>query len=345
MAPLRWGFMGAGKISNDFAAAIDTFSKDEHMKVAVAAREKHNAEAFAKKFGFEKSYDSYESLAKDPDVDIVYIGTVHPKHYELCKLCIENNKHILCEKPLTIRLEHTQTLIKLAEAKGKFFQEAVWSRFFPIYERIRQEIKAGSLGEINLVTAVFGFNDQQTSRLMRKDLGGSSLMDIGGYTIQFALQVYGPEMPEKIRAVAIKNDYDIDVSLAIMLQWKNGKIAQLTSSFLAKMDSSAHIWGSDGSLKVHEPFHCPDQMTLKGKVEKHSLPSVKHSLEFPNGQGMVYEVQEVKRCIDNGLTESPYFTHKETLIIAQIEDEIKKQIGLSFEEIYSTDKETWIEAV
>ncbi|GAV02547.1 hypothetical protein RvY_13094 [Ramazzottius varieornatus] len=345
MAPLRWGFMGSGKINNDFATAIDTFSKNEHKKVAVAARKKASAEAFAKKFDFEKSYDSYESLALDADIDIVYIGTVNPNHYELCVLCIENGKHVLCEKPLTLRLEHTQKLIKLAEEKGKFFQEAVWSRFFPIYERVRQELKAGSLGEINLVTAMFGFNDQQTARLMRKDLGGSSLMDIGGYTIQFALQVYGPEMPQKVHAVAIKNVEGIDMSVAITLQWKGGQIAQLTSSFLAKLDSSAQIWGQSGSLEVHEPFWCPEEMTLKGKTEKHPLPMVKHDLEFRNGQGMVYEVQEVKRCIDNGLTESPHFTHKETLIIAQIADEVKKQIGLSFEEIYSGDKEKWKESV
>ena len=86
-------------------------------------------------------------------------------------------------------------------------------------------------------------------------------------------------------------------------------------------------------------------MTLKGKSETHPLPKVKHDLEFSHSEGMVYEIQEVKRCIKNNLTESPHFTHKETLIIAQIVDEVKRQIGLSFEEIYSSDKETWKEAV
>ncbi|GAV02549.1 hypothetical protein RvY_13096 [Ramazzottius varieornatus] len=343
--PLRWGFMGAGKIANDFATAIDTFSKSVHRKVAVATREKQTAEAFAKKFGFEKPCDSYGDLAKDGDIDIVYIGTVNPNHYELCKLCLENDKHVLCEKPLTLRLEHTEKLIKLAEEKGKFFQEAVWSRFFPAYERLREELAKDSLGSIKAVTALFGINDQVTSRILRKDLGGGSLMDIGVYTIQFAMQVYGPFVPEKVHAVAIKNDEGVDMSVSMTLQWKDGQIAQLSCSNLAKMESSAEVWGQAGTLKLHEPFWCPNEIEINGKTEKHALPKVSHTLEFEHGEGMVYEVQEVKRCIADGLTESPHFTHKESHILAQILDEVKKQIGLSFEEIYSDDKETWKEAV
>ncbi|XP_055356439.1 trans-1,2-dihydrobenzene-1,2-diol dehydrogenase-like [Paramacrobiotus metropolitanus] len=353
MGPLRWGFVGAGKISNDFASCLQILPPDEHQMVSVAASDVGKANEFANIFGFKKAYGTYAAIAADPDVDVVYIGTINSNHYELAKLMLENDKHVLCEKPLTLMLEHTQELIALAEKKKKFFQEAVWSRFFPSYHKLRETLKARSIGDVRLVSVQFGFNAPHVDRLARKELGGGSLVDIGVYCIQFILAVYGPEMPDIVKAIGKLNHEGCDMSVNAVLQWKDGRSAQFATTFLTDLPSEAYVYGSDGSIKMPRPFWCttdchvtelrdessgPKSHTAQKTAheEKHSfpLPVTTHPLVFENGAGMVYEAQEVRRCIQNGLLESPHMTHQETLLIATIQDQIKRQIGLSYDELY-----------
>lgn len=154
---LKWGIVSAGKICGDFVNAVGTLNVDEHQIVAVAARDLTRAKEFAKQFGIRNAYGSYEELAKDPDVEVVYVGTLNPYHMEVAILMLENNKHVLVEKPLCINEKQAQKLISYAKQKQLFLMEAIWSRFFPSYKYLQKQINNGMLGEIEKVDVSFGF--------------------------------------------------------------------------------------------------------------------------------------------------------------------------------------------
>lgn len=154
---LKWGIAAAGKISQDFVNAVSTLSKDDHQVVAIAARDLGRAEEFAKRFEIPKAYGSYVELAKDPNVEIVYIGTLNPQHLEVALLMLENGKHVLVEKPLCMNEKQAQKLISYAERKKLFLMEAIWSRFFPSYQYLRKQIQNGAIGDVVSVDVEFGF--------------------------------------------------------------------------------------------------------------------------------------------------------------------------------------------
>ncbi|XP_055350467.1 trans-1,2-dihydrobenzene-1,2-diol dehydrogenase-like [Paramacrobiotus metropolitanus] len=250
MAPLRWGLIGTGNISNDFAVSLHSLPRDEHEMVCVSAGNAEKAEAFAKTFSIPKFYGKYEDVVSDPNVDIVYVGTVNSSHYQLSKLALENNKHVLCEKPLTLLLKHTEELIALAKQKGKFFLEGVWSRFFPSYRRLREEIAAGTIGDIKFISASFGLNNWIVDLFAKKDRGGGSMMDIGIYPIQFAVAVYGSEIPKTVKACGILSPGGVDMCESIILQYEDGRMAQLMSSFINDPPNDAHDFWEQRKYKA-----------------------------------------------------------------------------------------------
>lgn len=158
---LKWGIAAAGRISHDFVNALVSLKVDDHKVVAVGARDLSRAEEFAKRFDIPKSYGSYLELAQDPEVEVVYVGTLNPQHFNVAKLMLENGKNVLVEKPLCINEKQAHALISYAEEKGLFLMEAIWSRFFPSYQHIREQIENGSLGEITSVEIEFGFASLQ----------------------------------------------------------------------------------------------------------------------------------------------------------------------------------------
>ena len=154
---LKWGIAAAGRISDEFTNAMSAHDKQNHQVIAIAARDLSRAEEFAKRFDIPKAYGSYLDLAKDATVEVVYIGVLNPQHLEVAMLMLDHGKHVLCEKPLCMNEKQSKKLIAFAESKKLFLMEAIWSRFFPSYQYIRERINAGKLGEIVSVEAEFGF--------------------------------------------------------------------------------------------------------------------------------------------------------------------------------------------
>lgn len=155
---LKWGIASAGLISYDFVNAMSTHSKDEHEVVAVAARDSKRAKKFAKRFEIPKAYGSYIELAKDANVEVVYIGVLNPQHLEVAMMMLEHGKHVLCEKPLCMNEKQSRQLIEYAKQKKLFLMEAIWSRCFPSYQYVRQSIREGALGDIVSVDVQLGFS-------------------------------------------------------------------------------------------------------------------------------------------------------------------------------------------
>ena len=119
----RWGIFGASKIAHDFMIALRTLPENEHKVVAISARSLERASEFADRHSIEKAYGSYEDLARDADVEVVYVSPIHPQHAPLCKLALSHGKHVLCEKPMTMNLKDTKEVFELAKAKGLFIME------------------------------------------------------------------------------------------------------------------------------------------------------------------------------------------------------------------------------
>lgn len=154
---LRWGILSVGRISWDFVNAMGTLPATDHQVVAVAARDLNRAQEFAAKFDIPKAYDAYVKLAEDPDVEVVYIGSVSPLHFEMAKLMLEHGKHVLVEKPMCMNERQAKKLVEIAEREKLFLMEAIWSRFFPSYQYLRELIENGRLGDVKSIDIEFGF--------------------------------------------------------------------------------------------------------------------------------------------------------------------------------------------
>jgi len=363
MAVCRWGFCGAGLICHDFAAAVvavnqtkTTSDRDDpnasspqphHSLQSVAARDLERAEEFASRFGFAKAFGCYEEVAKDETVNVVYIGVVHSHHYQLAKMMILAGKHVLCEKPLTLHLHQTEELFQLAKSQNVFFMEGIWSRCSPVYRQISQEIQKGTIGEIIGVTVEFGQPINHRERVKNKAIGGGGLMDIGIYVIQFALLAFQRSLPSSVvdasdtsgessdavlvSAAGTKMESGADETGSIMLQFGEGKFAHLIYSCKVQLKNNAVIHGTLGRIEIPDVFWSPTQVLVNGKLTDFPFPKSLFKLNFPNSEGFVFEVDEVRRCLEQNLSESPLLTHRESILIHQIIHRSLAQLGVAYD--------------
>lgn len=329
MTTLRWGIVSAGKISHDFVTALRSLPANEHDVIAVAARQLSRAKDFAKLHEIKKAHDDYAKLASDKDIDIIYIGAIHPQHFDVAMLMLKHGKHVLCEKPLTMNLKQTTELINYARSKNLFLMEAVWSRCFPVYDIIRKEIASGNLGDIHQVIVSFGFEFPDLDRMALKELGGGTILDLGIYCLQFACLVYNNEMPESIKAGGSLNKNGVDMSMSATLTYKGNRTATIMTSALVKLPNEAYICGTKGTIKLPN-FWCPTEVELPSGKMNVALPKLKHEINFINSAGLSYEAAEARDCILKGLIESPKVTHDTSLLLAKLEDELRRQLGVVY---------------
>ena len=178
---MKWGILATGTIAKKFASTVEQMGAEGEQLVAVGSRHMESAQAFAQQYGIPRCHDSYEALAADPEVEAIYIATPNTLHYENCKLCLEQGKHVLCEKPFTINPEQARELYGLAEEKHLFLMEAFWIWLLPLYDRLRDILAAGTIGELKQITCQYGFvvSGARKDRKFDSGLGGGALLDIG----------------------------------------------------------------------------------------------------------------------------------------------------------------------
>ncbi|KAL9706875.1 hypothetical protein quinque_010393 [Culex quinquefasciatus] len=264
--------------------------------------------------------------AKDAEIDAVYIGAINPAHYEIGRLMLDHGKHVLCEKPLCINEGQSKRLLAHAQAKKLFFMEAIWSRFFPSYIQLRDRLNAGELGDIQQVDVSFGFPLADVDRLRMKQLGGGTVLDLGVYTIQVILWAFRAA-PTKIVAKGKLNEDGVDLEVSAELHFANGGIARMKTSALEKQTNTATVRGSKGTMTVSDCTY------IDGSRKEYTLPEgARHPFNFQNSCGLRYEAEEVRQCIAGGRLESASVPHIESLLIARIQDEIRRQIGVQFPE-------------
>lgn len=322
----NWGIMATGGIANTFAKAVN-YVEGANL-YAAASRSLEKAEQFAKEYGVEKAYGSYEDLVQDEKVDIIYIATPMNCHYENVKLCLEYGKNVLCEKAITLNAEQLKELIALAKEKNLFFMEAMWTKCLPAFRKAKEWVEAGKIGEVQMVKADFcnQVPYQEDSRLFRKDLGGGAILDLGVYPISLATSFLGTK-PKNIISNARMGQSDVDFDCGIMLQYDNA-FAVLTCGFDIFCQNNATIVGSKGSISFADWFFNTTQVKLFNSnselLEEVSLP---HECN-----GYEYEIIEAQRCLDANLKESIIVPLSDTLDIMNIMDTCRKDWGLTYPE-------------
>ncbi|CAN9506760.1 unnamed protein product [Ophioblennius macclurei] len=331
----RWAICSAGKISHDFTVALRTLPAQDHQVVAVAARKLEDAQEFAKKHNIPQAYGSYEELAKDPNIDVVYIGVIHPYHLKTCLLFTNAKKNVLCEKPLAMNSKEVQQILESAKKNDVFLMEAVWTRFFPASVEIRRLLCQGELGEVRMVRAEFAQSLLHIPRTTQKELGGGVILDLGIYCLQFIFMVFNGEKPESIQASGVLLENGVDETVVVTMKFSKDRMATFICSSGFVMPSDALIVGTKGRICIPSTMWCPTTLEVNGKRTEYPLPAPGMPLNFTSSTGMRYEAEEVRQCLLAGLKESKVMPHADSLLLAEVEDEIRRQIGT----VYSQDKE------
>ena len=323
---IRWGILGCGRIARKFAA--DLRLVDDAELTAIASRNKETLELFAKDFPCKYQYNSYEALAMNGEVDVIYIATPHSHHYEHTMLCLNHDKAVLCEKAFAINSRQAGEMIKNAKERKVFLMEALWTKFLPHYKKLQELLQRKALGDIKSVLVNFGFktSDKSPQRLFDPLLGGGSLLDIGIYNVFIAINVLGK--PDLIKATMIPSSTGVDEQIAVLFKYNNGAMAQLFSSFVTNLPTQAEINGTEGCITLTTRFYEPSatiQLSKKIPYEREVI-----AVEKEPGFGYHYEARHVNECLKKGLIESPVMTHADTLLLMEILDTIRNKARIEY---------------
>lgn len=267
MKKLKWGILGPGSIARDFAQALNRVNGEVY---AVASRNKERAEKFARENNVKKAYGSYDEIIKDKDIDVVYIATPHSNHYEYIIKSLNNNKHVLCEKAITVNERELEEALKIAREKNLVLEEAMTLFHMPLYEKVIKKINKEDLGKVNMVQVSFGsFKEyDENNRFFNLDLAGGALLDIGTYALSFA-RYFLSSMPKEILSTVKKAKTGVDEESGIILKTKEDEIATISLAFRSKMPKRGIVSCDNGFITI-DNFPRANKATinyLDGKVE------------------------------------------------------------------------------
>ena len=324
---LRWGIVSTGVIAKKFAETLTELGKkgNDVTLTAVVSRNEDKAKAFATEHNAKSFYCNYEDFLNDDNIDIVYIATPNKFHFENAMMCLNAGKHVLCEKPFTTNAKDAQTLYETARNKGLFIMDGLWTLHLPMYHKIKQLLNDGAIGEVRHVRAEFGFITQGARKDMKLDpsLGGGALLDVGIYTIAFAALAFGVN-PTGIKANLNISEYGTDDLSTVILEYKDGKSAALSSSIGVTMPKEGVIFGTKGLIRLPN-FHMAEDMTLS--VESEEDVEVKMPFEV---NGFEYQITESARCIKSNKNTHEVLDEAFSVGVIKILDDIRKQCGLTF---------------
>ena len=320
---IKFGIIGLGKIANKFAQ--DLITVEGCVLQAVGSRDLTKAKDFAASYKATHYYSSYEEVAADPEVDVIYIATPHVFHFDNTMMCLQAGKAVICEKPFAMNLKEVEIMIKTAKEKKLFLMEALWTRFIPGTLKVMELMDQNTIGEVHSIQANFGYlaTTDPSSRLIAKELGGGSLLDIGIYPIFISLLLLG--IPIETKTVAQLTPTQIDQHCAMLMKFKNGATAILESSFLGETSNKAVISGNKGKIIMHAPFHHTKKIT----VEIYGKEPCQITAPLINN-GYTHEIEEVKNCLLSGQLESDKMSHQNSHELMKILDLIRSQINLTY---------------
>ncbi len=326
---MRVGIVGAGWIAEK--AAITLNGLQNCVCHAIASRSQEKAEAFAQKWNVSKAYGSYQELYADPDIDLVYVATPHSHHFEVTRDALMANKPCLVEKAFMANHAQSETIIKLAHERGIFLAEAIWTRYQPVVKMVRDLISSGRIGTPRLVTATLGYSMGEKPRIMRPDLCGGALLDLGVYALNF-VRMFFPADIVSMESQCVKSDSGMDLTNAISIILSDGMLCNLQSSAACVGDNIGVIAGTDGNLII-DNINNPQKIT----VNTHDREFVEDIHVPQQITGYEYQFIVCREALLSGLKEPHEMPHKETLYIMSLMDELRKKWGVH----YPMDDQDW----
>jgi predicted dehydrogenase len=320
---IRWGILGTGWIANEFAQGLAELPDAE--LASVGSRTADSANRFGDRFQVPRRHGSYQSLAEDPDVDVIYVATPNPLHKEHCLLCLSSGKPVLCEKPFALNTAQATEMVQAAREKELFLMEAMWSRFFPLMGKVRALVDEGAIGEVQMLVAnlCIRFDFDPADRRYALDLGGGALLDLGVYALSFASMIMGA--PSNIRSMAHLGATGVDEQAGIILGYDRGRISTLYTSIRADAPVEAILLGTKGQIRIDPWWIRPSTLTLSVAGQE----PARYEMPFA-GNGYQFEAAEVMACLRAGKLESDLMPLNETLSIMETLDALRAQWGLKY---------------
>lgn len=319
---MKLGVIGAGNIANVVSRTLSAM--DEITCWAIASRSLQKAQELAERHGYQKAYGSYEELVSDPEVELIYVATPHALHYEHMKLALQHGKHVICEKAFTMNAGQAEEIRRFAAEQGLYLAEAIWTRYMPSRQMLRDVIDSGVIGRITTLTANLSYVISHRQRLVDPALAGGALLDLGVYGINFALMQFDGQ-PERMESSVQLTDTGVDGMETITLFWPDGKMAVLTHSLYARSDRQGILHGDEGYIVVSN-INNPQRICVYD-AQDHLV----HAYDVPPQiSGYEYEFREAVRCIREGKTESDAMPLAESIRVMKLMDELRKRWGVRY---------------
>ena len=319
---MRVGIIGTGWIAEK--AAVTLNGMDNCEALAVGSRSQEKAVAFASKWGIAKAHGSYRELIDDPDVDLVYVGTPHSHHFDVTKEALLAGKPCLVEKAFMANYRQAKEIVDLAHDRKVFLAEAIWTRYQPVVGMVRQLMKDGRIGEPRLLTATLGYSMGEKPRIMRPDLCGGALLDLGVYALNF-VRMFFPADIVSIESQCVKADTGMDLTNAISMVLSDGMLCNLQSSAACVGDNIGVIAGTEGNLII-DNINNPQQITVNGPDRTYI-----ETIHVPKQiTGYEYQFVACRQALIDGLLEPREMPHAETLYIMQLMDGLRRKWGVRY---------------
>jgi len=320
---MKIGFLGCGKMANTMATLIKTIPGCELF--CCAARDLSKAESFRDAHGFKKAYGSYSELVCDQEIELIYISTVTKTHHDLIKLCLENKKNILCEKPFCVDSDETSEVISLAKKTHLYLAEAIWTRYMPVRLVTKEIIDSGLIGKPYLYVSSIGYAIDKNER-MQDPIGGGVLLDCGVYPLNFILMNLNEDILN-IEANAVLTSSGVDETDIIRLDMTNNVKGLIYCTMASNIDCSGYIYGDKGYIRYDHVNH-PNKIEV---FNNDRPPRVIRSQCFsPECGGYEYQWLEAIKLINEGKKESFSMPLCETLRVMKVLDKIRNIAGIKF---------------
>jgi len=319
---MRVGIIGAGWIAEK--AAITLNGLKECRCYAIASRSIEKAQAFAQQWNVEKAYGSYSELIADADVDLVYVATPHSHHFDVTREALLAGKPCLVEKAFMANAHQTSQILDIARQQQVFLAEAIWTRYQPVVDTVRSLISNGRIGTPHLVTATLGYSMGDKPRIMRPDLCGGALLDLGVYALNFVRMFFDSDIVS-IDSQCVKSPSGMDLTNAITLVLADGVLCNLQSSAACVGDNIGVIAGTEGNLII-DNINNPQTITVNGP-DRTYIETIRVPQQIT---GYEYQFQACRQALIDGLLEPREMPHQETLYIMQLMDSLRQKWGVRY---------------
>ena len=322
MQNIRWAVLGTGVIANEMAVAL---KKNGRNIDAVGNRTHEKAVAFAEKYGIKKVYDNYNDMFTDPDIDVIYITTPHNTHIDFMRRAIENGKHILVEKSITLNSRELDEAIALADKKGVVIGEAMTIYHMPIYKKLKEILESGKLGKVNLITMNFGsFKEyDMNNRFFNKNLAGGAMLDIGVYALSF-IRWFMDSKPDQLLSQVKPAPTGVDEQAGLLLMNQNGQMASVMLSLHSKQPKRGMVSCEKGYIEIMEyPRAWEARITYTDSGETEVIQTGEHA------DALAYELADMEKAI----REDAECMHLEyTKDVMDMMTEFRKEWGFQYPE-------------